>query len=112
MQYRKRLEGIDGIKLSPVQENVTANYAYFPVVFDGYKYNRDEVYEKLKAEDIVARKYFYPLTNDFECYKDMSWADKNATPVARYIAERVLTLPMYADLAHEDIDKICDIILK
>lgn len=110
--YFRRLGDIKGIKLCYVQNNICSNYAYFPVVFDGYKYNRDEVYEKLKAEDIVARKYFYPLTNDFECYKDMSWADKNATPVARYIAERVLTLPMYADLAHEDIDKICDIILK
>ena len=110
--YFRRLGDIKGIKLCYVQNNICSNYAYFPVVFDGYKYNRDEVYEKLKAEDIVARKYFYPLTNDFECYKDMSWADKNATPVARYIAERVLTLPMYADLAHEDIDKICDIMVK
>lgn len=109
--YFRRLEGVKGIKLCYVQNDIRSNYAYFPVVFDGYKYNRDEVYEKLKAEDIIARKYFYPLTNDFDCYKDMPWADKNTTPVAKHIAESVLTLPLYADLMHDDIDRICDIIL-
>ena len=109
--YRSRLSDIDGIKLCKPQEGVTSNYAYFPVVFDGYKYNRDEVYEKLKSEDIIARKYFYPLTNCFECYENMPWSDVNKTPSARYIAERVLTLPLYSDLAHKDIDRICDIIL-
>lgn len=110
--YFKRLKGIYGIKLCPVQNGVRSNYAYLPVVFDGYKYSRDEVYERLKAKDIIARKYFYPLTNSFECYKDMSWADENITPVAKYVAENVLTLPLYADLSHDDIDRICDIIVQ
>ena len=85
-----------------------SNYAYFPVVFDGYKMTRDEVFEKLKDNDIVARKYFYPLTNSFECYKDRY--DVDETPVAKYIAERVLALPLYADLPLEDVDRICEII--
>lgn len=110
--YFSRIKGIDGIKLCSVQNNVRSNYAYFPVVFDGYKYSRDEVYEKLKAKDIIARKYFYPLTSNFECYRTMPWANENKTPVAKHIAESVLTLPIYADLAHEDIDRICDIVLK
>lgn len=110
-RYRQRLEGVPGIKLSPVQEDVVSNYAYFPVVFDGYKYNRDEMFEKLKAENIVARKYFYPLTNGFACYASLSTAGEDKTPVAKHIAQRVLTLPLYADLAEKDVDRICDIIL-
>lgn len=82
---------------------------YFPALFDGYKLTRDEVFEKLKTENIYARKYFYPLTNSFSCYKDRF--DDNDTPVAKYIAERILTLPLYADLTLEDVDRICDIIL-
>lgn len=109
--YRQRLEGVPGIKLSPVQEGVVSNYAYFPVVFDGYKYNRDEMFEKLKAENIVARKYFYPLTNGFACYASLNTAGEDKTPVAKHIAQRVLTLPLYADLAEKDVDRICDIIL-
>ena len=85
--------------------------SYFPVVFDGYKYTRDEIYDRLAAQDIVARKYFYPLTNSFECYREYPTAGTEKTPVARHLADRVLTLPLYADLAAGDIDRICDIVL-
>ncbi|MBS5790287.1 DegT/DnrJ/EryC1/StrS aminotransferase family protein [Fusobacterium sp.] len=109
-RYRERLENIEGIKLSIIQEGVKSNYAYFPAVFDNYKYMRDEIFEKLGAANIVARKYFYPLINDFECYRDKY--SSNQTPVAKYIADRVLCLPLYADLELEVVDRICDIILK
>lgn len=108
-RYVERLENINGIKLCKPQKGVKKNYAYFPVVFDGYKLNRDEIFQKLKVQDIYARKYFYPLTNSFQCYKGRFDVEK--TPVAKYIADRVLTLPLYADLAFEDVDRICDIIL-
>ena len=107
-RYIDNLKDITGIKLSKEQVDVESNYAYFPVVFDGYKMTRDEVFEKLKDNDIIARKYFYPLTNSFECYRDQYDVDK--TPVAKYIADRVLTLPLYADLPLEDVDRICKII--
>lgn len=110
-RYRMRLDGVAGICLCSDQEGVKHNYAYFPVVFDGYKYSRDKVFELLKEEDIVARKYFFPLTNDIACYADMPTAGAEKTPVAKHIADRVLTLPMYADLSLSDVDRICDIIL-
>ena len=110
-RYRQRLSGVEGIRLCAPQEGVTTNYAYFPVVFDGYRYTRDQVFARLKEEDITARKYFYPLSNDYECYRDLPTAGAEMTPVAKYIADRVLTLPLYADLEPETVDKICDIIL-
>ena len=109
--YVKRLSDVPGIKLCPQQPDVVSNYAYFPVVFDGYKYTRDQVFERLQAQNIIARKYFYPLTNGFACYKDLPTAGEDKTPVAKHIAHRVLTLPMYADLTAEEVDRICDIIL-
>lgn len=109
-RYRERLENVEGIKLSIIQEGVKSNYAYFPVVFDNYEYTRDEIFEKLGEANIVARKYFYPLINDFECYRDKY--SSNETPVAKHIADRVLCLPLYADLELEVVDRICDIILK
>lgn len=110
--YRNRLNCIDGIQLSEIQDNVESNYAYFPVVFDGYKYTRNEVYEKLEQQGITARKYFFPLTNSFECYRHYPTAGVEKTPVAQHLALRVLTLPLYADLALEDVNRICDIILR
>ena len=111
-RYRSHLDGVAGIKLAPIQKDVTPNYAYFPVVFDKAVFgaDRDEVFDALAQNGIGARKYFYPLTNTFDCYKDMFNAD--ATPIALDISLRVLTLPLYADLSIEDVDRICETILK
>ena len=110
-RYRERLSGVQGLKLCDEQENVKSNYSYFPVIFDGYKYTRDEVQEILEKENIITRKYFYPLTNDIECYADYPTSGAEKTPVAKFLADRVLTLPLYADLTLEDVDRICDIML-
>lgn len=107
-RYYENLINIDGIILSKPQKGVKSNYAYFPVIFDGFKKDRDQVFEELKENNIIARKYFYPLTNAIECYKDEYNVDD--TPVAKHIAERVLTLPLYSDLRLEDVDRICKII--
>ena len=111
---RKYIEllSVDGIKVWKEQENVTHNYAYFPVLFDKKVFgkSRDEVAVELMEENIFARKYFYPLTSEFECYKDRF--DINPTPVAKDVSENILTLPLYADLKEEEIEKICEIILR
>ncbi len=110
-RYRERLSGIDGIRISLDQKDIEPNYAYFPVVFDGYKYTRNEVFERLAKQGIGARKYFFPLTNSFDCYRNYPTAGEEKTPIAQYIALRVLTLPLYADLSLDDVDVICDVIL-
>jgi dTDP-4-amino-4,6-dideoxygalactose transaminase len=107
-RYTMKLSGVKGIKLSQ-QFGIKSNYGYFPVIFDGYRMNRDQVYEALNKENIFARKYFYPLTNSFTCYKDKFVCQD--TPVAKYISERILTLPLYANLSLDDVDRICNIIL-
>ncbi len=108
--YRKKLANIEGIQLSPIQKDVTPNYAYFPIIIEeeAFGATRNEVLYKLAENNIHARKYFYPLTNAFEVYHNRF--NPNATPVARHISNRVLTLPLYADLALEDVDRICNIV--
>ena len=110
--YDARLGGVPGLRLNAHKPDVESNYAYYPVIFDGYKLSRDEVFARLGENNIVARKYFYPLTNAFECYKGRTGFDPALTPVARRASETVLTLPLYADLSFDDVDRICDIILK
>lgn len=108
-QYRKRLLQVNGIRLLEPQDGVLSNYAYLPVVFDGFRNNRDEIKEKLSEHDIGARKYFYPITNEYAFSKDKYNGD---TPVAKCISEKVITLPLYSDLTIEEVNLICDIILK
>lgn len=107
-RYIQQLTDVEGIRLALPNDDVASNYSYFPVVFDGFKKTRDQVFEQLKDHQIFARKYFYPLTTQFECYKGQF--ESINTPVAKYISERILTLPLYADLALEDVNRICDII--
>ena len=110
-RYRSHLEGVEGLQLNAVQPEVESNYAYFPVVFHEQVFgaNRDQVYDALEVHDIHTRKYFYPLTNTYSAFHGKYNALE--TPVALQISKRVLTLPMYADLALEDVDRICEIIL-
>lgn len=108
-RYWERLEGVPGLKLSLPAPDVVSNYAYMPVVFeDEFGASRDEVYAALKEQNIFARKYFYPLTTDFACYRDRF---KTNTPVATYVSTHVLTLPLFADLSTSVVDEICDIVL-
>ena len=111
-RYREHLEGVDGLRLNVQQPEVRSNYAYFPVVFDENLFgaSRNEVMDALAVNGIGARKYFYPLTNTFECFHGKY--DVDATPVALHVAKRVLTLPLYADLSMEDVDRICKIVLE
>ena len=109
-RYRERLSGVDGIRLCPKQPGVKMNYAYMPVVFEGYRLSRDEVFARLTERDIHPRKYFYPCVNAYQCYKDRFSPED--TPIAARISREILTLPMYADLPVETVDEICDIILE
>lgn len=110
-RYRERLSDVDGLILNPVQKDVKPNYAYFPVIFEEKEFGatRNEVFDALASHGIGARKYFYPLTNTFECFHNEF--DVNRTPVALHMSRHVLTLPLYADLDLKDVDEICDIVL-
>ena len=107
-RYREKLADVEGLRLNTVQKDVTPNHAYFPVLIDPERFGmtRDELCEKLKEAHIFARKYFYPCVNAAECYSDRY--NPEDTPVALDYSRRVLTLPLYADLAEEDVDRICD----
>ena len=109
-RYRKQLTGIPGLRLNVIQEDVEPNYAYFPIVIEEKEFGmtRNEVFNSLQNNGIVARKYFYPLTSMFECFHHRFDAAK--TPVALHISKSVITLPLYADLLLDEVDRICEII--
>lgn len=108
--YNTMLGNVPGIKLIQPQKDVVMNYSYYPVFFDGFKRNRNEVQALLAEHNIFARKYFYPITPDLECYAK-EYGDLDNIPVSRHAADTVLTLPMYADLTPEQAKSICEIIL-
>lgn len=110
-RYNQRFADVAGICLCSQNEDVTPNYAYYPVYFEEgvFGKSRDEVFEALQQNDVYARKYFYPSVNELRCYKGVY---RGETPIAHDVSEHILTLPIYEELALEDVDFICDIILK
>ena len=110
-RYCERLDGIKGIIINHIQSEVDSNYAYFPIVIEPEYFgaSREEVLFKLKERGIGARKYFYPLTNTFECFHNKY--NVLDTPVALHVSKRILTLPIYAGLREEEVDLIVDTVL-
>ena len=73
---------------------------------------RDELYFKMKEQNVFGRRYFYPLISTFSTYRGLPSARKENLPTAYKMAEEVICLPMHHSLTEEDINRIINIILK
>ena len=109
--YTLQLKDVEGVTIPPLQQYVTSNYSYFPILLD---MDRDGLIAHLKDNRIMARKYFYPLTSQIVNVGDDGTknclAENYVTPVAASVAEHVLCLPLYADLTTQQVDRICSCI--
>lgn len=111
-RYRANLGDQPGIILTVQQPGVESTYSYFPVRFieDVFGESRDQVNKRLAQKNIFARKYFYPLTSMFSCYRGKYPACD--TPIAEAVSNSILSLPLYEELPLEEVDRICEIILE
>lgn len=112
--YRETLKYVDGVTFFDDIAGVKHNYAYFPIFVDAEKYGmtRDELYFKMKEQNVLGRRYFYPLISEFSTYRGLESANKENLPVAIEKAEQVICLPMYYGLSDEDIERILKLIIK
>ncbi len=111
-QYRERLAGVKGIRCVQQAGEVVANYSYFPILVQpDYPLSRDGLFQKLRDNGILARRYFYPLISDFPMYRGMPSAAHDNLPVARRVAEQVICLPIYPALTGEQVDRIVGLIV-
>jgi dTDP-4-amino-4,6-dideoxygalactose transaminase len=109
--YNTLLADIPGISLISVPDDVTWNYAYYPImVNEDFALTRDELYELLKENRIMARRYFYPLISSFFMYKFAESAKRENLPVAHQLADKVICLPLYPGLEEEVQHKIAGLI--
>lgn len=109
--YRKLLNGVNGIRCAQGCSPKRGNYAYFPILVDSdYPVSRDELYNKLRNNNIFGRRYFFPLITDFPMYRGLLSAQSGNFPVATDLACKVLCLPIYPNLSNEQIYGIVGII--
>lgn len=112
IQYRECLKDIPGISCLHDIPGVRHNYSYFPIFVDEKEYgmSRDELYQKMKDNNIYGRRYFYPLISEFATYRGLDSASKQNLPVSHKIADSVICLPMHHELSKNDVELIISII--
>lgn len=107
--YLNLLKDIKGIRCIQKENDISSNYSYFPIlVEDEYPTSRDALYQKLRDQNIWARRYFYPLISDFPMYRGLHSAQRSNLPVAADAAARVLCLPIYPALLDEEVERIVE----
>lgn len=114
VRYREALRDVKGIRVMEDIPGVRHNYAYFPIFIDAEEYGmtRDELYFKMKEQDVLGRRYFYPLISEFSTYRGLESACRENLPIAHRIADSVICLPMYHNLTTEDIERTIGKIVK
>lgn len=112
--YRQGLTQIQGISYLQDIQGVRHNYSYFPIFVDKKKYGmkRDELYHKLKENNIFGRRYFYPLISNFSTYRELDSAKPYNLPIANRVANQVICLPIYDNLELKDVERVINIIKK
>lgn len=112
--YRKALRNVEGITFFDDMPGVRHNYSYFPIFIDAKKYgmSRDELYFKMRSQNVWGRRYFYPLISDFSPYRGLESATRENLPEAYKMADSVICLPMHQELSEEDIQRVIDCITK
>ena len=114
IRYREALWNVKGIRFFDDMVGVKHNYSYFPIFVDAEEYGmtRDELYFKMREQNIWGRRYFYPLISAFSTYKGLLSAAPENLPVATRIANEVICLPMHHGLSEEDVERVIKLIIK
>lgn len=113
VKYREALSNVDGITFFDDMPGVKHNYSYFPIFVDAEKYGmtRDELYFKMKEQNVLGRRYFYPLISTFSTYRGLDSAKPENLPNAHKMADSVICLPMHHALSEEDVERVINIVL-
>lgn len=114
IKYREALRNVEGITFFDDMPGVKHNYSYFPIFIDAEKYGmtRDELYFKMKEQNVLGRRYFYPLISTFSTYRGLESAAPENLPNAHKMADQVICLPMHHALNEEDIKRILELIIE
>ena len=111
-RYRAGLDGLSGLRMMTYDEAEDGNYQYVIVEVDEAKVglSRDQVVEILHAENVLARRYFYPGCHRMEPYRSYFPHAGLLLPETEQLVQRVLLLPTGTAVGAEEISTICAII--
>lgn len=109
--YHKGLSGLPGISLLQYDENERNNYQYVVMeVGEDCPVSRDQIIKALHAENILARKYFWPGCHNMQPYRELFPHAGLLLPITQQVADRVVVLPTGTSVNAEKIYTICKIL--
>jgi len=109
--YRETIAAIPGLKLRTYDETERNNYQYIVLeVGDGFPASRDEVIRALHAENILARKYFWPGCHRMKPYRDLYPHAGVMLPNTEAVARRVVVLPTGTALPEQAVESIASVL--
>ncbi len=111
-EYRDGVKGISGVSLIAYDESEAGNYQYIVLEVDEERtgIGRDLLLRILHAENVVARRYFFPGCHRMEPYRSYFPHAGLVLPETEKLAKRVLLLPTGTSVGSDDIRKICFIV--
>jgi dTDP-4-amino-4,6-dideoxygalactose transaminase len=110
-RYRELLNFVEGIECVGLSGEVVANYAYFPIlVRPGFPVTRDALYERLRDNGVLVRRYFYPLISSFPMYSSLATSRNDNLPVATATASQVICLPIHPGLRPDQVERVVGLI--
>ncbi len=122
--YVDALKNVKGVQFFPYEieqvassqstdKQFTWNFSYFPILLtDEYGMTRDALYQKMKDNNVLGRRYFYPLISAFNPYNKYPSAIPSNLPNATQIADQVICLPMHHALTEEGLERVINCIRK
>jgi dTDP-4-amino-4,6-dideoxygalactose transaminase len=110
--YQQELADIPGITLFPYNEAESCNYQYIVLEIDAtlLKVDRDQLLQILQAENVIARRYFYPGCHRMEPYRSYFPHAGLLLPETEKLTQRILILPTGTSIGKAEIQTICQII--
>lgn len=111
-QYRDALGGLPGLRLFPLDQGEARNYQYLVVEVDAAltRLSRDRLLQVLHAENVLARRYFYPGCHRMEPYKSRRASEQRALPVTERLSERVLVLPAGSSVGPAEVSGVSELL--
>jgi len=112
LHYLRRLELVPGLRFQQIRPENRSSCKDFAVLIDeaAFGSSRDGLFDALERENIEVRRYFWPPVHRQKLFRDL-W-DGQPPPASEQISDRVLNLPIYSSLRDEDVDRVCDAIVR
>jgi dTDP-4-amino-4,6-dideoxygalactose transaminase len=111
-QYREQLSDIPGVSVNTYDETERCNFQYVVLEVDEpvTRVSRDQLQDLLWAENVLARRYFYPGCHRTQPYTSRFPRAGLRLPNTESLAAQVLTLPTGTAIGSDEIRRICQII--